>query len=163
MENNTISIKDIIENLISKKLKLITVESATCGQLANMIGSFSNVSKFYIGGIITYSENMKIDILKISKSRIQQFGTISSEIAQDMAQKASKKFNADICISITGNAGPTCIEKKPNGLFYVGIFINGYTQVHKLNINPNLTRNEKRNLVSQIALNLLYKTINNIK
>lgn len=163
MENNTISIKDIIESLISKKLKLITVESATCGQLANMIGSFSNVSKFYIGGIITYSENMKIDMLKISKSRIQQFGTISSEIAQDMAQKASKKFNANICISITGNAGPNCIEKKPNGLFYVGIFFNGYTQVHKLNINPNLTRNEKRNLVSQIALNLLYKTINNIK
>lgn len=163
MENNIISIKNIIDNLILKKYKLITVESATCGQLASIIGSFSNVSKFYIGGLITYSEQTKIDFLKISKSKIEKYGTISNEIAKEMVEKAVKKYNAQIGISITGNAGPNCIENKSNGLFYVGIYYNGFTQIHKLNINPNLSRNEKRNLVSQISLNLLYKTINNIK
>lgn len=163
MNKNIISIENIIKNLISKKYKLITVESATCGQLANMIGSFPGVSNFYIGGLITYSSLTKMNMLKIKKSRILKFGTISAEIANDMVKNAVKKYNADIGISITGNAGPDNIENKPNGLFFVGIYYQGFTQVHKLNIDQNLSRNEKRNLVSQIALNLMYKTINNIK
>lgn len=163
MNDNIISIKSIIENFINKKHKLITVESATCGQLASIIGSFPNVSKFYLGGLITYSADTKIQMLKISKNKIESFGTISNEIAKEMVEKAVKKYGATIGISITGNAGPNTIEKKPNGLFYVGIYFNGFTQVHKLNINPNLSRNEKRNLVSQISLNLLYKAVNNIK
>lgn len=163
MNKNIISIENIINNLISKKYKLITVESATCGQLANIIGSFPGISKFYLGGLITYSTFMKINILKIKKSIISKYGTISAKIAHDMVENAVKKYKADVGISITGNAGPDAIENKQNGLFFVGIHYQGFTQVHKLNIDQNLSRNEKRNLVSQIALNLMYKTINNIK
>ncbi len=163
MKNKSYSIKKIINFLILSNLKLITIESASCGLLAHIIGSYPNISKFYLGGLITYSAEMKNKMLDISNSKINQFGTISSQIASLMAINAAKKYNADLAISITGNAGPKSIENKLNGLFYIGLFVKDKVYVKKININKHYSRNKKRKMVAKYAIKYLIQKLINTK
>lgn len=106
--------------LIEKKLTLATAESLTGGMCGEYITSFSGASKYYKGGIITYSNVIK-EKLGVSEKTISEFGAVSSNTAIEMAYKAKEFFSSDIGISFTGNAGPEAMENKPVGLVYIGI------------------------------------------
>ena len=155
-----IDAKIIIEYLKNSKLKLVTIESASCGNLANTIANYNGVSSFYIGGYIVYSLYAKHKMLGIKNSILNQHGTISYKTAYYMVKNAVKKNHCDIGISITGNAGPDPIENKPNGLYYVGIKYINNIYLYKVKLNNILTRNQQRQRISLISLNLLFNILN---
>ena len=102
----------LIKKLNKKKLKISFAESCTGGLLANTITSISGASKVFNMGFITYSNQAKIKILKISKNIIIKYGAVSPQCCKAMAVNLSKISKANINVSITGIAGPNGGTKK---------------------------------------------------
>ena len=117
--------KKIIKKLISKKLTLSTAESCTGGLLSYSFIKNKNASMIFDSGFITYSNKSKIENLKVRKSTILKFGSVSPNVAKQMTNGLFKKNKSNICIATTGIAGPGgAIKNKPIGLIYIGIRIN---------------------------------------
>jgi nicotinamide-nucleotide amidase len=130
----------IIIKLIKKKLKISFVESCTGGMLSSTITSISGSSKVFNLGLVTYSNKMKIDILKVPKKIISKYGAVSKECCLSMVKNLSKISKANISVSITGIAGPNGGTKlKPVGLVYIGI-----KKGNKIIINKNLIKSKNR-------------------
>ena len=124
--------KSLIRILNRKKLKISFVESCTGGLLASSITSVSGASKIFNLGLITYSNQAKIKVLKINKNIIRKYGAVSHECCLAMVQNLSKISKANINVSITGIAGPKGgTKKKPVGLVYIGIKKGNKTQINK--------------------------------
>ena len=116
------SIKLLHKKLIKKKLTISVAESCTGGLLANNLTKLANSSKYFQLGLITYSNQAKIQILKINKKIIQKYGAVSKECCKNMVHNLSKISKSKINVSITGIAGPGGGSKeKPVGLVYIGI------------------------------------------
>ena len=114
--------KSLVKKLIRKKLKISFAESCTGGMLANTITSINNASRVFNLGLVTYSNQAKIKILKVNKNIIRKFGAVSHECCKAMVLNLSKISKANINVSITGIAGPTGgTKKKPVGLVYIGV------------------------------------------
>ena len=112
----------LVHKLIKKKLKISFAESCTGGMLSSTITSISGSSKIFNLGLITYSNKAKVDILKVPKKIINNYGAVSNECCLSMVKKLSKISKTNISVSITGVAGPNGGTKlKPVGLVYIGI------------------------------------------
>ena len=130
----------LVKELIRKKLKISLAESCTGGMLSSTITSVSGSSKIFNLGLVTYSNKAKIDILKVPKNIINEYGAVSSECCASMVKNLSKISKADISVSVTGIAGPNGGTKlKPIGLVYVGI-----KKGNKIFVLKNLFRNKNR-------------------
>ena len=122
----------LVKKLKRKKLKVSFAESCSGGMLANNITSISGASKVFNLGLITYSNQAKIKILKINKTLIKKYGAVSPECCKAMVINLSKLSNANINVSITGIAGPGGgTIKKPVGLVYIGIKIGNKIVINK--------------------------------
>lgn len=119
--------KRLIDALINKKWTISCAESLTGGLFASTLTSFAGVSQVFKGGIVSYSNETKRDVLGVKKYVIDEIGVVSSECASQMARQAKEKFKTDISISFTGNAGPSSMEGKPVGLVYIGLCIGETT------------------------------------
>lgn len=121
--NNTSSLTNSLSILLrSKNLTIATAESCTGGMLASYLTNISGSSAFFDRGVITYSNQSKVQILGVKQETINTFGAVSKEAAEEMAQGIKKMSCADIGISITGIAGPTGdTSSKPIGLVFIGI------------------------------------------
>ena len=116
------SIQLLHKKLIRKKLTISVAESCTGGLLAHNLTKLANSSKYFQMGLITYSNQAKIKILKINKNIIRKYGAVSNKCCSAMVQNLSKISKSKINVSITGIAGPGGGSKdKPVGLVYVGI------------------------------------------
>ena len=112
----------IVKLLSKKRLKLSFVESCTGGLLSSSITSISGASKVFTLGLVTYSNQAKIKVLKVPKKIIMKHGAVSYETCLAMVKKLNKISKTNICVSITGVAGPKGGTKiKPVGLVYIGI------------------------------------------
>ncbi|WP_353078376.1 CinA family nicotinamide mononucleotide deamidase-related protein [Flavobacterium sp.] len=93
--------------LTQKQVSLSTAESCTGGKIAQLISAVPGASACFKGGIVAYSNQIKIDVLKVNPETIQKFSVVSKEVAQEMAINCRSIFNTDYAIATTGNAGPT--------------------------------------------------------
>ncbi len=145
-----------IVNLLKKKrLKISFAESCTGGLLSSSITSINGSSKVFTLGLVTYSNQAKINILGISKNTIMKHGAVSYETCLSMVKKLNKISKTNISVSITGVAGPKGgTQQKPVGLVYIGIKKSNKTLIKKY-----LFKNKKRNLIQKStvikALNLI--------
>ena len=149
--------KSLIKILTRKKLKISVAESCTGGLLASNITSMSGASKIFNLGLITYSNQAKIKILKVNKSIIKKYGAVSYECCYAMVNNLSKISKASINVSITGIAGPKGgTKKKPVGLVYIGV-----KKGNKIEITRYLFKSKKRSLIQKAtvkkALNLVLR------
>lgn len=113
---------DELADILKKNdISIASVESFTVGAFANAIGSISGISQVYRGSLVSYQSRIKRDVLHIDQKIIDNYGVVSLEVAGLMAIHGKEMFSSDICISFTGNAGPTAMEGKPVGLIYIGI------------------------------------------
>ena len=127
-----------------KGLTLGSVESMTGGLFSAKFTEIPGSSAVFKGGIVTYSSEEKINIVGVKKETIDKFGVVSSEVAKEMAELGRKLLNVDVCVSVTGNAGPTCEPGgKPAGCFYIGVSTKDGT-VAEEHFLPQ-KRNEVRN------------------
>ena len=126
--------KKIISLIKRKKMKLAIAESCTGGMLSSAITSVSGSSKVFTMGLVTYSNQAKTTMLKIPKKIIKQYGAVSVKCCLAMVNNLSKISKSQICISITGIAGPKGGSKqKPVGLVYIGIKIGKKVMINKCN------------------------------
>ena len=136
----------------------ITVaESCTGGLLASAITSVSGASKIFNLGLITYSNQAKIKILKVNKNIIKKYGAVSHECCSAMVKNLSKISKANINVSITGIAGPKGgTKEKPVGLVYIGV-----KKGNKIQVNKCLFKAKNRSLIQKAtvrkALNLILR------
>ena len=149
--------KSLIKILTKKKLKISFAESCTGGLLASAVTSISGASKVFNLGLVTYSNQAKIKLLKVNKNIIQKYGAVSHECCLVMVNNLSKISKADINVSITGIAGPNgSTKQKPVGLVYIGIKKGLKTQIYKC-----LFKGKKRSSIQKATvkktLNLILK------
>ena len=149
--------KSLIELLTRKKLKISVAESCTGGLLASSITSVSGASKVFNLGIVTYSNQAKINILKINNNIIKKYGAVSRECCSAMVKNLSKISKANINISITGIAGPKGgTKEKPVGVVYIGV-----KKGKKIQINKCLFKSKNRSSIQKAtvkkALNLVFR------
>ena len=112
----------LIYLLKKKRLKLAIAESCTGGMLSSSITSVNGASKVFTMGLVTYSNQAKIDILKVPKKIIQKHGAVSIQCCLSMVNNLSKISKSKICVSITGIAGPKGgTKQKQVGLVYIGV------------------------------------------
>ena len=124
----------IVSLLKRKKLKIAVAESCTGGMLSSSITSVSGSSKVFTLGLVTYSNQAKINILKVPKKIISKYGAVSVQCCLAMVNNLSKISKAKACISITGIAGPKGGSKqKPVGLVYIGIRVGKKVMINKCN------------------------------
>ena len=149
--------KKIILLLKRKKHKLAVAESCTGGMLSSAITSVSGASKVFSMGLVTYSNQAKINILKVPKKIIQKHGAVSIQCCLSMVNNLSKISKSKICVSITGIAGPKGGSKqKPVGLVYIGIKKDKIVK-----INRYVFRNRGRNYIQRATVNKALKLIHN--
>ena len=131
-----------------KNLKLAVVESCTGGLLASTITSISGASKVFNLGLVTYSNQAKIKILKINKNIIKTYGAVSHECCSAMVKNLSRISRANINVSITGIAGPKGgTKQKPVGLVYIGV-----KKGDKIQINKCLFKSKKRSSIQRYTV-----------
>ena len=146
----------LVKKLTQKKLKISFAESCTGGMLSSIITSISGSSKVFNLGLITYSNKVKIDILKVPKKIINKYGAVSSECCLSMVKNLSKISKANISVSITGIAGPNGGTKlKPVGLVYIGI-----KKGNKIFVQKYLFKSKNRILIQKAAVISSLKMIN---
>ncbi len=118
---------DLVKTLIEKNLYITTAESCTGGMIASKIVNVPDASKVFNGAFVTYSDEVKTQLIDVPKELIETFGVVSERVAKAMAEGAAKKLNANIAISVTGVAGPSggTIEI-PVGTVCFGFYVNGW-------------------------------------
>ena len=147
---------NIVKTLNKKKLKISFAESCTGGMLSSKITSISGASKVFGLGLVTYSNQAKINVLKVNKNIIQKYGAVSQQCCEAMVKNLAKISKAQINVSITGIAGPNGGTKsKPVGLVYIGV-----KKSNKLLISKNVFKQRTR---KAIQITTVKKTIEIIK
>jgi PncC family amidohydrolase len=148
---------ELAELLIQSHISISSVESFTVGGFASLIGSISGISQVYRGSLVSYQTRIKRDVLKIDENIIETYGVVSKEIAGLMALNGQKMFDSEICISFTGNAGPTAMENKPVGLIYIGIAYRDNINTYCYQLSGN--RKQIKEQAIQLGCNELLKLL----
>ena len=149
----------VVALLKRKKLKISFAESCTGGLLSSAITSINGSSKVFSIGLVTYSNEAKINLLKVPKLVIKKYGAVSVQCCLAMTNNLSKISGSKICISITGIAGPKGGSKqKPVGLVYIGIKIGNKVIVNKCNFKNKGRLFIQKQTVKK-TLNLLIKML----
>ena len=152
------SIQLIHKKLIKKKLTISVAESCTGGLLAHNLTKLANSSKYFQMGLITYSNQAKIKILKVNNKIIRQFGAVSRECCNEMVLNLSKISKSKINVSITGIAGPGGgTKEKPVGLVYIGI-----KKDKTVLITENNFKLKNRNFIQKSTVRNVIEIINKI-
>jgi len=141
--------KKVINLLRKKKLKISFAESCTGGMLASSITAIKGSSKIFTLGLITYSNQSKINILKVKRNIIIKHGAVSYETCLSMVKNLSLMSKTHISVSITGVAGPGGGTKsKPVGLVYIGV-----KKGKKILIKKYLFKSKKRKVIQRSSVN----------
>jgi len=142
--------EDLLEKITGdllnkKKLTLSVAESCTGGLLSSKITDISGSSAYFLGGVCSYSNESKTNLLNVSKDTIDKFGAVSEETAVEMAVNVRRKFGSDFGISITGIAGPTGgTDIKPVGLVWIALSSEKRTIARKYLFGNNRERTKIR-------------------
>ena len=152
------NIEKLHKKLIKKKITLSVAESCTGGLLSSKFTRLSGSSKYFQMGLVTYSNNAKIKILKVKKKIIDKYGSVSPECCGSMVQGLSKISKSKINISITGIAGPNGGTKdKPVGLVYIGL-----TKRNKTIVSKNFFKKKDRKSIQNKTVEKCIKLIQDI-
>ena len=140
------SMQETVAQMLVKRNKTIAVaESCTGGLVASRLIEYPGISSVLLEGAVTYSNEAKMRRLGVKRETLEAYGAVSAETAVEMAEGIAKSSGASIGLSTTGVAGPGPSEGKPEGLVFIGVYIEGKTYVKELNLAG------KRNVIRERA------------
>ena len=153
-------VEDIFQQCLKKDLHIITMESCTGGLISGAITDIPGSSKIFDKGLITYSNESKVELLGVSKTNIDTFGAVSREVVTEMATKLIIDTNAQnkISIATSGVAGPGKSEQKPVGLVWLASYKYNNLIVRKIDFG-NISRYKIRKKAVYEALKLLQENL----
>ena len=147
----------IIKILKKKKFKIAFAESCTGGLLSSTITSINGSSKVFTMGLVTYSNQSKNIILNVPNKILKKYGAVSEQCCLTMVKNLEKISKSDICLSITGIAGPAGgTQKKPVGLVFIGV-----KKHNKITVKKYLFKNKGRNYIRKSTVNSSLRLILN--
>ncbi|HZY35707.1 MAG TPA: competence/damage-inducible protein A [Mucilaginibacter sp.] len=151
--------KAIMDAMEKKGLTLSVAESCTGGYISHLFTQHPGSSKVFLGGGVTYSNELKQSILGVKKETLEQFGAVSEETVREMVAGALTRFNSDYAIAVTGIAGPDGgTPEKPVGTVWVAVANVNKIFAKKLTFGNKRLQNIERSAIS--ALNMLNTLIN---
>ncbi|MEE0742534.1 MAG: competence/damage-inducible protein A [Emergencia sp.] len=141
--------------LIERNITLSACESCTGGLFSGAITEIPGISAVFDRGLVTYTYDAKMDELGVKWETLEKYTAESSQVAAEMAEGLAKKTRSDICISVTGIAGPDGgTEEKPVGLIYIGCVYRGKTTVKEIRMR-NVNRAWNRHYAVLCMLDLV--------
>jgi nicotinamide-nucleotide amidase len=150
----------VAAQLAAANATLATAESCTGGVVAQMITAIPGVSRSYLGGVVSYANQAKIDLLAVPRALIESHGAVSPEVAAAMADAVRTRLGADLGLATTGVAGPSGgTPEKPVGLVYLGLSTSKGTQTRRLDIGSDQPRDIIQRRSSKAALNWVRLTL----
>lgn len=150
-----------VHSLLDAKMTFSSAESCTGGLVGGTVTAVSGSSAVYFGGIITYTNDIKINVLGIDSSLIDEYTEVSAPVARQMAERVREKLSSDIGVSATGFAGPTGgNENDPVGTVYVGIADKNNSSIYRLSYSVGTEREEIRLMTVQFILEKLALIVN---
>ena len=154
-------LKNLTTKLKKNKIKVAVAESCTGGLISYNLTKIPGASKFFMMGIVSYSNISKLDLLKVRQKTLTKYGAVSAEICKEMCNNLLKISKTNIAISVTGIAGPDGgTKKKPIGLVYVGICSKNKFEIKKFNFGKKLSRINIQNLTLKKTIKLIENHIN---
>ena len=156
-------LKNLTTKLKKNKIKVAVAESCTGGLISYNLTKIPGASKFFMMGIVSYSNISKLDLLKVRQKTLTKYGAVSAEICKEMCNNLLKISKTNIAISVTGIAGPDGgTKKKPIGLVYVGICSKKKIEIKKFNFGKKLSRMNIQNLTLKKTIKLIDNHINTL-
>jgi PncC family amidohydrolase len=156
-------LKNLTTKLKKNKIKVAVAESCTGGLISYNLTKLPGASKFFMMGIVSYSNISKLDLLKVRQKTLTKYGAVSAEICKEMCNNLLKISKTNIAISVTGIAGPDGgTKKKPIGLVYVGICSKNKFEIKKFNFGKKLSRINIQNLTLKKTIKLIENHINTL-
>jgi nicotinamide-nucleotide amidase len=144
----------VAQRLLESGLTVAVAESCTGGRISSLLTSVPGISKAFLGGVISYSNDVKKQILNVSQKTLEKYGAVSSQTALEMASGVKRACEADIGLSTTGIAGPTGdTPDKPVGLVYIALDCNEGQFVWERRFRGN--REKIQSYTAKNALNYL--------
>ena len=156
-------LKNLTAKLKKNKIKVAVAESCTGGLISYNLTKIPGASKFFMMGIVSYSNISKLNLLKVRQKTLTKYGAVSAEICKEMCNNLLKISKTNIAISVTGIAGPDGgTKKKPIGLVYVGICSKNKFEIKKFNFGKKLSRINIQNLTLKKTIKLIDNHINTL-
>jgi nicotinamide-nucleotide amidase len=150
----------VARELAAANATLATAESCTGGVVAQMITAIPGVSQSYLGGVVSYANEAKIEFLGVPAALIDNHGAVSPQVAAAMAEGVRTRLGADLGLATTGVAGPSGgTPEKPVGLVYLGLATSKGTQTRRLDIGSDQPRDIIQRRSSKAALNWVRLTL----
>lgn len=148
----------IVQLLKEQKMTITTVESCTGGMVSARLTDVAGVSEVFKQGFVTYSNKAKRKLIGVKKMTLKKYTAVSEQTAWEMARGGAVLTDADVCISVTGYAGPESGEDgQPAGLVYIGCYVRGKIEVKEFHFSGD--RKTIRELATVHALTLLRRCI----
>lgn len=149
----------VADRLMEQGLTLSSAESCTGGMFASTMTDIPGISQCFDRGLVTYSNQAKMEELGVSAGTLEKFGAVSEETALEMVEGLKRVSGSDVCISVTGIAGPGGgSEEKPVGLVYIGFSYGGKKICKKIQMR-NVNRSWNRHYTLLCMLNVIYRNI----
>jgi nicotinamide-nucleotide amidase len=158
-EGKEFTLSEALGNILRERgLKLAVAESCTGGLVADSITNIAGSSDYFMGGMVTYSNRAKVELLQVKEDDLDRYGAVSKPVALQMAHAAAAKFGCDIGISTTGVAGPGGgTEEKPVGTVWIGFWSEeNHFAVKALFTNDRLINKERS---SAVALEIVRRNV----
>jgi PncC family amidohydrolase len=156
-------LKKLTAKLKKNKIKVAVAESCTGGLISYNLTKIPGASKYFMMGIVSYSNISKRDLLKVRQKTLTKYGAVSAEICKEMCNNLLKISKTNIAISVTGIAGPDGgTKKKPIGLVYVGICSKDKLEIKKFNFGKKLSRINIQNQTLKKTIKLIENHINTL-
>jgi PncC family amidohydrolase len=144
------------ERLRRQGRSLAVAESCTGGLLGGALTDVPGSSAYFLGGVISYADRVKVEQLQVPQATLRQYGAVSEQTAAAMARAVRQLLHADIGVSITGVAGPDAESGKPVGLTFIGVAAQAST-THRFLWTGDRWDNRRRSVIA--ALELLVQTL----
>ena len=143
--------KQVGEGLRRTRQTVAVAESCTGGLLGAALTDVPGSSDYFLGGVISYADAVKIEQLGVSPEVLRRAGAVSATTAAAMADGVRTLLKADIGVSITGVAGPDAEDSKPLGLTFIGI-ANPAAQTHRYQWTGDRWENRRQSVLAALAL-----------
>ena len=151
--DDTSLMKEVVKKLSDRQLTITSAESLTGGMFQEHLTSISGASKVFKGGIVSYSNEAKMNILQVKEETLMNYGAVSESCAIEMADQVRKVMKADIGVSFTGVAGPEELEGHPAGTVFIGISSEEFgSKAFKLQLRGSREQNRVRSVKNACSL-----------
>lgn len=147
--------------LLARKWLLATAESCTGGRIATVLTDVAGSSQWFAGGLVTYSNAWKQQLLGVQEQTLAQFGAVSSQTVQEMLLGLSSRLQVQVGLAASGIAGPGgATPGKPVGTVFLGLFIAGHIETQCCHFSGD--RSQIRSNCVETALQLLWQSLQNL-